>query len=249
MTVMKLVFLGTAGYHPADTRHTSCAMLPEIGVVIDAGTAFYRVRERIVTDTLDIFLTHGHLDHTMGLTFLLNVMRGKSLKRVTVHGEAAKLASLRDHLFHPDLFPVLPAVEWHELTGPVELPDGGRVSWWPQRHPGGSIGFRFDWPGRSLAWVTDTTAAVDADYVPHIENADVLCHECNFADGQESFAELTGHSCATPVAQVAARAKVGRLMLMHFDPLMPADRPVDLARIRAVFPRTDVSADGLSIDF
>lgn len=249
MTVMKLVFLGTAGYHPSDTRHTSCAMLPEAGVVIDAGTSFFRVRELIATDTLDIFLTHAHLDHTMGLTFLLNVMRGKSLKRVTIHGEASKLASLREHLFHPDLFPVLPAVEWRDLADSVELRDGGRVRWWPQRHPGGSIGFRFDWPDRSLGWITDTTASPDADYVAQIERVDLLCHECNFADGQEAFADLTGHSCATPVAQVAARAQAGRLMLIHFDPLMPAEHPVDLARVRAIFPRTDVAADGLGIDF
>lgn len=247
---MKLVFLGTAGYHPSDTRHTSCAMLPEIGVVIDAGTSFYRVREHIATDTLDIFLTHAHLDHTVGLTFLLNVMRGKSLRRTTIHGERAKLASLREHLFHPDLFPVLPSVEWRELAADAEeLPGGGRVQWWPQKHPGGSVGFRFNLPDRSLAWVTDTTAAPDADYVDRIRGVDLLCHECNFADGLDSFAELTGHSCSTPVARVAAQAGVGRLMLMHVDPQAPSDHPVELDRVRAVFPRADVAADGMVVDF
>ena len=60
---MQLHLLGTTGYHPNDQRHTACMMLPEIGVVLDAGTAMFRVRDRLCTKTLDIFLTHAHLDH------------------------------------------------------------------------------------------------------------------------------------------------------------------------------------------
>ena len=57
------LFLGTAGYHPSETRHTSCLMLPEVGVVLDAGSGMFRVRDLLTTKTLDIFLSHAHLDH------------------------------------------------------------------------------------------------------------------------------------------------------------------------------------------
>ena len=43
---MKILLLGTAGYHPSETRHTACVMLPEAGIVLDAGTGFFRVREQ-----------------------------------------------------------------------------------------------------------------------------------------------------------------------------------------------------------
>ena len=72
---MKLQLLGTAGYHPNDQRQTACLMLPEVGVVLDAGTAFYRVRDYLCTDELDIFLTHAHLDHVVGITYLFDVLR------------------------------------------------------------------------------------------------------------------------------------------------------------------------------
>ena len=39
---MKLVLLGTTGYHANDRRQTACMLLPEIGVMFDAGTALYR---------------------------------------------------------------------------------------------------------------------------------------------------------------------------------------------------------------
>ena len=60
---MKIVLLGTGGYHPNERRHTACVMLPELGLIFDAGSSFFRVPARLRTRDLDIFLTHAHLDH------------------------------------------------------------------------------------------------------------------------------------------------------------------------------------------
>ena len=57
---MKLIFLGTGGYHPNERRQTACLLMPEIGVVLDAGTGFFRVQPRLQTRELDVFLTHAH---------------------------------------------------------------------------------------------------------------------------------------------------------------------------------------------
>src|SRR5687768_18228296 len=102
---MKLLLLGTAGYHPSETRHTACLMLPEAGIVLDAGTGFFRVRKHLQTPTLDILLTHTHLDHVAGLTFLLSTTFEKPLERTTVHGAAEKLAAVREQLLSEHLFP------------------------------------------------------------------------------------------------------------------------------------------------
>lgn len=247
---MKLRILGTAGYHPSETRQTTCLLLPGSGVVFDAGTAFFRITPLLETPTLDIFLTHAHLDHCVGLTYLLNVMYQRKLERVTIHGDAEKLASIREHLFHRDIFPVLPSVEWRPLQGDVLLSDGGRLTYWPQQHPGGSLGYRVDWAnGSSLAFVTDTTARDDADYVRHIQDVHLLVHECNFNDGFEALAESTGHSCTTPVARVAQASRVRQLVLTHFDPLADAVEPIDIAVARATFPNTQLAYDGLCLEF
>ena len=162
---MKLVLLGTGGYFPTSRRHTACLMLPEIGVVLDAGTGMCRIGNHLQTDRLDIFLTHAHLDHVAGLTYLVNLVPPDVLARTTVHGEAAKLAAVREHLFAEAIFPVAPPFHFAPLTGACPLPAGGKLEHFPLVHPGGSLGFRLDWPGHSMAYVTDTTAALDASYV------------------------------------------------------------------------------------
>ncbi len=248
---MKLVLLGTTGYHPNEQRHTPCMLLPECGVMFDAGTAMFRAARFLATPTLDIFLTHAHLDHIIGLTYLFSVVREHPLDRVRVFGEPEKLAAIQEHLFSEHIFPVLPPMTFCPLepNSPVELADGGQLSHFPLKHVGGTLGFRIDWADRSMAYVTDTTAHVAADYVERIRGVDLLVHECYFPDGQEEWAAKTGHSCTTPVAQVARAADVGRLVIVHVDPVAAESDPIGLDVARKTFPRTELGCDLQEIDF
>lgn len=246
---MKLVLLGTAGYHPNRWRQTSCFAIPEAGVVLDAGTGLHRLASRVQTDTLDIYLSHAHLDHVVGLTFLLGVLAERKLARLTVHGEADKLDAVERHLFSELLFPVRCDLDLKPLETVEQLAGGGRLTHVRLEHPGGSVGYRLDWPGHSLAYITDTTAAADAAYVEFLRGVDLLVHECNFRDDQAEFARLTGHSCATPVAEVARRAGVGRLLLVHLDPAGDRVDPIGLEAVRRIFPATTLGSDELVVEF
>ncbi len=123
------------------------------------------------------------------------------------------------------------------------------MTYFPLQHPGGTIGFRLDWPGHSLAYVTDTVARPNADYIEHIRGVDLLVHECYFPDSLRAMAEKTGHSWTTPVAELARAAGVGRLILVHVNPIAPEADPVGLAGARAIFPRTDIGHDRMVVEF
>ncbi|HEV3003761.1 MAG TPA: MBL fold metallo-hydrolase [Pirellulales bacterium] len=246
---MRVVLLGSTGYHPNEIRHTACLMLPELGIVLDAGTGMFRVRDRLVTEELHIFLTHAHLDHSFGLTFLFDVLHERPTKRVVVYGEAAKLAAIQEHLLHELLFPVKLPCEYRPFDGDVELPGGGRLSHFPLGHPGATVGFRLEWPGHSMAYVTDTTADPAADYVGRLRGVDLLIHECNFDDSLREHAILTGHSTTTSVAQVARAAGVRRLVLTHLNAISNEVDPVGLDVARAIFPETWLATDGLELEF
>ncbi len=247
---MKLLLLGTTGYHPNDRRHTPCMLLPECGIMLDAGTATYRAADHLQTRDLTVLLTHAHLDHVVGLTYLFNVMRVRPLDSVVVRAKAEYLAAIDEHLFSDALFPKKPPMEFRPLGEPQEeLPGGVRMTHFPLVHPGGAIGYRLDGPGRSMAYVTDTTAAVDAEYVERIRGVDLLVHECYFSDARADWARRTGHSWTTAVARVARAAGVGRLVLVHLDPLATDDDPIGLDVARSIFPATQIGEDLMELEF
>jgi ribonuclease BN (tRNA processing enzyme) len=246
---MKLVLLGTTGYHPNDRRQTPCLLLPERGVMLDAGTGLYRAARYLQTPHLDVFLTHAHLDHVIGLTYLFNVERVHPLERIRIFGLAEKLAAVEKHLFAPPLFPIKPPWPLVPLEEEVALEDSGRLRFFPLMHQGGSIGFRLDWPGHSMAYVTDTTAKPDAPYIKEIRGVDLLVHECYFADAQAAWAEKTGHSHTSAVARLGRQAGVGRLVLVHINPLSLDADPIGLGVARAIFPSTELGEDLMEVEF
>ncbi len=246
---MRLIFTGTGGYHPNERRQTAGLLLPEIGVALDAGTGCFRVPSRLRTGTLDVFLTHSHLDHVCGLTFFLVPLLTGQISRLRVFGTEGTLDAVQTHLFARAIFPVIPPYEWCELQEgqAVTLADGASLEWTGLPHPGGSAGYRINWPDRSLAYITDTTAP--GDYARFVRGVDILVHECYFPDSQMEWAEKTGHSAATSVAQLAAAARVGRLFLVHVDPRRADDDPVGMEGMRRIFPQTILAEDLLEIDF
>ena len=230
---MDVHLLGTAGYHPNERRHTACMMIPEAGMVFDAGTGFFRVRELLQSSDLHVFLTHCHLDHCFGLSFFIDTMHETGLENIYVYGLAEKLQAVQQHLFSRHMFPLQPPFHWVEITSDQQLdvPLGGKLRAFPLKHPGGSLGFRVDWPDHSFAYVTDTTADPQAAYVNSISGVDLLLHECHFPDGHEEMALASGHSCLTPVAEVSRDAQAAVTVIVHLNPLASGDPPLDLSTV------------------
>jgi ribonuclease Z len=244
---MRVEFLGTGGYHPNERRHTTCVMLPDLGIVFDAGTAFFRVPSRLRTPDLSIFLSHSHLDHIAGLTFIVPAFSSGEVRRARLYATEATLSAVREHLFAAPVFPLMPPYEMIPLTVRVDVRGGGVLTHVPLGHPGGSTGFRIDWSDRSLAFITDTV--VDGTYTEFVHGVDLLIHECYFPDEKADWAKTTGHSHTTPVVTLARDAQVGQLVLIHVDPHGSEPDPIDLKKAQSIFPRTVVAEDLMAIDF
>ncbi len=249
---MKIVFLGTGGYHPNQRRHTAGVLLPGAGLLFDAGTGLFRLTDHLKSPTLRIFLTHSHLDHIVGLTYLLVPFAKGELESVVVHADAKTIATVKEHLFAQSIFPVMPAFEFVELAaGAIALDDGVTVSHLAlASHPGGSRGYRVSWNDngvhKSLAYITDT--AVDGTYHDFIRGADLLIHECYFADDMQDWGERTGHSCTSQVARLAAETGVKRLILTHIDPQHPEDDPIGLTRAKSHYGNIELAEDLMEVE-
>lgn len=244
---MRIVLLGTGGYHPNERRHTACLMIPELGIIFDAGTSFFRVPDFLQTRDIQIFLTHAHLDHIVGLSFFLVPMLTDQVNSVKVFGEETKLDAIKTHLFSEEIFPVLPDYEFVSIPETVSVPGGGILRHQKQEHPGGSLGYRIDWPDHSLAYMTDT--AHPEQNLEFVQDVDLLIHECYFPDEMAEWADKTGHSHTTPVAQLARDCNAGKLVLTHIDPQRAGDDPIDIKVAQKIFPNTILGEDLMEIDF
>ncbi|MCO8120218.1 MBL fold metallo-hydrolase [Stieleria sp. TO1_6] len=226
---MQLHCLGTAGYHPNEHRHTSCYFLPESGILLDAGTGLFRLPPLIQTDSLDILISHAHLDHIAGLTFLLDVLYQRPVQQLRIWGEQEKLDAIRQHLFCDLIFPVQLDAQWCPLDGRQPLKIGGgpagpaTVTWRAQQHPGGSLGFRLDWerePARTrLLYLTDTTGDDSQAAIDWYRGADLMLHECYFPASHRELAIKTGHTWTQRLAEIAAAAEPAELIMTHVNPL------------------------------
>jgi ribonuclease Z len=252
---MKLHCLGTAGYHPSATRQTSCYFIPEANLMLDAGSGLFRIEKLLDQEEISVLLSHSHLDHVIGLTFFLDYIAITPLRKIHVYGERKKLEAIQQHLFNELLFPIVPPIEWHALEdcGPDFELNGARCRWFPLVHPGGSVGYRIDWPALSLAYITDTTATPNSPYWSEIQGVDWLIHECNFSDEWVDLAIKTGHSWTSAVLENVAKAGIPRLIISHINPLADESDPLGMADATAKLSQNTpsqilVASDSLVVD-
>ena len=261
---MKLILLGTGGLIPTDRCQTACYLLPEVGILLDAGTGSYRTCEYLQTPEIDVYLTHAHGDHTSGLTYLFASSLADQIRQAaekvdetTIGGLVTKanqfLHSARVHASQSTIHTLSPKYEdfqinWQLIRARQPLPQGGMLT---SFLVGGrdEIGFRLDWPGHSMAYVTDTIAHPDAPYVEAICGVDLLLHDCNGPDRLAKLMVAVQHSSTSAVASVAAQAEVGRLVLIHHNPIAAWSIEEDLDAARRIFPATEIGRDRMEIEF
>ncbi|MEO0529006.1 MAG: MBL fold metallo-hydrolase [Planctomycetota bacterium] len=240
---MRLELLGTGGTHPSSERHTACVLLPELGLMLDAGTATFRVRSRPLSrERLDVVLTHGHLDHVVGLTYLFGLERDSKPVETVIHASDATLDAVRDHLLATALFPIQPFTRCEPLCGTLSVGDA-TITTFPLDHPGGSIGLRIDAHGESVAYVTDTRRVTEST-LDAIRGVDLLLHEAHFDAANAELSVETGHCTSLDAAWAADQAGVGRLLMLHAN---PRAEPAVLARAveeaRSIRPEADYAID------
>jgi ribonuclease Z len=241
----KLIFLGTSNAISTGNHENTHMVL--VGrqrvVLIDCpNNPIMRFQKANVdiTRLSDLILTHFHPDHVSGVPqLLMNMWLMGRRQSLAVHGLQYTLDRIESMLGlygwsdWPNFFPV----SFHSLPEPGLVPviecDEFRLLALPVQHFIPTIGLRIEFASskKVLAYSCDTEPCPQlADLAA---GADILIHESSGA--------LPGHSSAAQAAQVARRAEVGKLILIHYptgqfatgDPLAEArqqfDGPIELA--------------------
>jgi ribonuclease Z len=269
---MKLVVLGSNGYRANDLGHTACYAIPELGIILDAGTGLYRMVDYLQTAEFDVYLSHAHPDHVTGLTNLEFIFWRKMKREALARGSNERILMARfdttgesprkvrvhlapEHMenvqYQLQKYTDNNMIAYMPLQAVSEIASGIRLSSFPVEHRKDELcfGFRLDHPEGSLAYVTDTYGEPGVNYQEAIQGVDVLLHDCSMSDDDPEYARRLGHSHITPVARLAAEAQVGRLVLIHLHASRPETGEPELERIQSIFPRTEVAFDRMEIEF
>lgn len=274
---LEVRFWGVRGSIPSpgsDTAvvggNTSCVEVTGGGtrLVLDAGSGLRALGDRLISESqhhaVQIFLSHVHWDHVMGLPFFGPLyVPGCS---VTIAAGPTGVA-LRDVLKRQMSAPMFP-VDFDAVGARVttsELPEEGsidvgalRVTVAKLNHPDPVLAFRVSYGGHSVVYATDTEhkdGELDATLVHLCRGADALIYDAQYTP-EEYAGEVGpsrrgwGHSTFAAGAEVARAARVKTLVLFHHDPRRSDEGVAEIVqRSRAVFPSTVAAREGLRMRF
>ena len=200
-------------------------------LILDGGTGL-REFDRAVTGVLEaeVLFTHAHLDHICGWPFFAR-LREPTTRLVVRAGHLAPPLTMNgvlDRLLHEPFVPVAADRVRARLAfrdfnaGETLAPRPGLVvRTAPLNHPQGATGYRIEWEGRSLAYVTDTEHVPghpDRAVLGLIEGADLVVYDCTYTDDEFPKRIGWGHSTWQEGVRLCEAAGAGRLVVFHHDP-------------------------------
>ena len=96
-------------------------------------------------------------------------------------------------------------------------------------------------PPRSYAYCSDTVRT--PDYLPYIQQVDLLYHEATFLHEMLERAELTHHTTALQAAEIATEVGAKKLLIGHYSARYKDLKPL-LNESKSVFEATQLALEG-----
>ena len=240
----KLKFWGVRGSiacpspnHIAFGGNTSCIEVSAGGtrIILDAGTGIRNMghwlqRKNITAAT--VLLSHVHWDHINGFPFFSPAFH-KDWSFHIMAAHLAKFGGIRNVLAGQMTTPTFPVpLEAMRSTMTYEDFDAGdsfnlpadskvKIRTAPLNHPDGATGYRIEYQGKSLCYVTDTEhvpGKPDETILGLIEGTNLFIYDCTYTDKEFEGKRGWGHSTWEEAVRLAQAANVESLAIFHHDP-------------------------------
>lgn len=260
---VKLTFWGTRGTlprsGPATVRYggnTSCVSMefPRGQIfAFDAGTGIRDLGDHLLArrERLEgkVFISHPHWDHINAIPFFGPFyVQGNEFEILGPrHGDITMRDMVNDQM-HGVYFPITT----REFAAKIEYRDLGEGSYdfaeinvqtLLLSHPGNCLGYRVNYAGRSISYITDNelppassvhySAEFEEKLLDFVRGSDALIMDMSYTDEEYPSKIGWGHSSVTRVADFARRAGVRTLYPFHHDPAQDddaIDRKLTVAR-------------------
>jgi phosphoribosyl 1,2-cyclic phosphodiesterase len=216
--------------------NTSCL---EVGcgrrrLIFDGGTGIRYLGRHIMQageplDT-DLLLTHTHYDHICGIPFFVpffvpgnkvRIHAGHLLPQLTIR-------KVLTELMMAPLFPVPPEIFAAQVDfidfragETLDMGDGIVLRTAALNHPNNATGYRIEYAGRSICYITDNEHVLgerDDAVIGLCRETDIMIYDSMFTDQEYGCRVGWGHSTWQEALRVAEQAEVGTCVLFHHDP-------------------------------
>lgn len=216
--------------------NTSCVEVRcgEHVLIFDGGSGLRPLGAALVARpnpaNVDLFYSHTHLDHVIGLPFFAPCYSPKSQIRIWAgHLKPERgIEEVLEMMMSPPLFPIPLGIFTARLSfidfsaGESLVPHPGiEVRTGPLNHPNRATGYRVEYGGKAVAYITDTEhkpGGRDPNVMRLVEGADLMIYDSTYTDHEYPAHRDWGHSTWQEGVRLAEAAGVGRLVIFHHDP-------------------------------
>ena len=214
--------------------------------IFDAGTGLRNLGKALAMDSApvdaDIFCSHTHFDHICGIAFFAPCFDKANRLRFWGAAPLSGGACIEDILirslsepFLPDLPAAMSAkISFQDFqTNETLTPRPGVVvHTGALNHPGHATGYRLEWGGRAVAYITDTehrADGLDPTVLALINGVDLMIYDATYTDAEYCYHIGWGHSTWEEAVRLAEAASVKQVALFHHDPSHTDDMMDQLA--------------------
>lgn len=236
--------------------HTSCVevRVADRVIILDAGSGIIPLGKSLLEEgvtEIDLFFSHVHYDHIIGLPYFLPAFWNKAKLRIWAGHmqDGSTPEQLVDGIFRPPYFPITKDymradVEYRQFKpGDILTPFAGvELVTGALNHPNGAVGYRVEASGASFAYLTDFEhdgGAGDAEVLRLAHDADLALLDTTYTPEEYPRYVSFGHSTWDQVGALCAKAGVRKWGMFHH---MHMRSDIDQAEIEkaamAVYPNS-----------